>query len=54
MGNPSVRFDEGRGSVGHWPWGLSIHPFPPTLLKKMLILVQLAALSRNDAVGIGF
>ena len=20
MGNPSVRFDEGRRSAGHWPW----------------------------------
>jgi len=20
MGNPSVRFDEGRERVGHWPW----------------------------------
>src|SRR5882672_3091969 len=32
MGNPSVRFDEGRERVGHWPVCLSIHPFPPTLL----------------------
>ena len=31
MGNPSVRFDEGRESVGHWPECLSIHPLPPTL-----------------------
>src|SRR5713226_2332268 len=31
MGNPSVRFDEGRESVGHWPVCLSIHPLPPTL-----------------------
>src|SRR5678816_3975029 len=31
MGNPSVRFDEGRERVGHWPVCLSIHPFPPTL-----------------------
>ena len=30
MGNPSVRFDEGRERVGHWPVCLSIHPFPPT------------------------
>ncbi len=34
MGNPSVRFDEGRESVGHWPLGLSIHPLPPTLRKR--------------------
>ena len=33
MGNPSVRFDEGRERVGHWPVRLSIQPFPPTLLK---------------------
>jgi len=32
MGNPSVRFDEGRERVGHWPVCLSIHPSPPTLL----------------------
>ena len=25
MGNPSVRFDEGRERVGHWPW-----PFNPS------------------------
>ena len=31
MGKPSVRFDEGRESVGHWPTGLSIHPLLPTL-----------------------
>jgi hypothetical protein len=31
MGNPSVRFDEGRESVGHWPLSLSAHPLPPTL-----------------------
>ena len=31
MGNPSVRFDEGRESGGHWPSGLSTHPLPPTL-----------------------
>src|SRR5438445_446203 len=31
MGNPSVRFDEGRKSVGHWPLCLSTHPLPPTL-----------------------
>lgn len=32
MGNPSARFDEGRERVGHWPYGLSIHPLLPTLL----------------------
>src|SRR5436189_6114733 len=31
MGNPSVRFDEGPKSVGHWPLCLSTHPLPPTL-----------------------
>ena len=31
MVNPSVRFDEGRERVGHWPFGLSNHPLPPTL-----------------------
>jgi hypothetical protein len=30
-GKPPVRFDEGREAVGHWPAGLSIHRFPPTL-----------------------
>src|SRR5438445_11922341 len=32
MGNPSVRFDEGRERVGHWPVRLSIQPLPPTRL----------------------
>src|SRR5436190_14357384 len=32
MGNPSVRFDEGRESVGHWPRASSIRPLLPTLL----------------------
>src|SRR2546426_10952112 len=31
MGNPSVRFDEGRERVGHWPFGLSTQPLLPTL-----------------------
>ena len=31
MGNPSVRFDEGRERVGHWPLGLSAPPLLPTL-----------------------
>jgi hypothetical protein len=31
MGNPSVRFDEGRERVGQWPFGLSIQPLLPTL-----------------------
>src|SRR4026209_179250 len=34
MGSPSVRFDEGRESVGHWPMCLSTHPFPPTLQNR--------------------
>src|SRR6267143_52954 len=38
MGNPSVRFDEGRGSVGHWPPGLSIHPLLPTLRNEEFLL----------------
>src|SRR5678815_862586 len=37
MGNPSVRFDEGRARVGHWPVCLSIHPFPPTPPKQGLL-----------------
>jgi hypothetical protein len=32
MGNPYVRFDEGRKRAGHWPVCLSAHPLPPTLL----------------------
>ena len=35
MGNPSVRFDEGRERVGHWPVCLSIQPLPPTLQSRM-------------------
>ncbi len=31
MGNPSVRFDEGREGVGHWPLRLSTRPLLPTL-----------------------
>ena len=31
MGNPSVRFDEGRERVGPWPLGLSTQPLSPTL-----------------------
>ena len=30
-GKPPVRFDEGREADGHWPTGLSIRRFPPTL-----------------------
>ena len=30
-GKPPVRFDEGREADGHWPPGLSIRRFPPTL-----------------------
>jgi hypothetical protein len=30
-GKPPVRFDEGRGANSHWPKGLSIRRFPPTL-----------------------
>jgi len=33
MGNPSVRFDEGREELVIGQGGLSIHPFPPTLLR---------------------
>ena len=32
-GKPPVRFDEGREADGHWPSGLSIRRFPPTLHK---------------------
>jgi hypothetical protein len=28
---PPGRFDEGREADGHWPSGLSIRRFPPTL-----------------------
>ena len=30
MGNPSVRFDEGRERVGHWPVRLSTQPLSKT------------------------
>ena len=30
-GNPSVRFDEGWEADSHWPSGLSIRRFLPTL-----------------------
>ena len=30
-GKPPARFDEGREADGHWPSGLSIRRFPPTL-----------------------
>ena len=30
-GKPLVRFDEGWEADGHWPSGLSIRRFPPTL-----------------------
>jgi hypothetical protein len=33
-GKPPVRFDEGREADGHWPLGLSIRRFPPTLHPK--------------------
>ena len=33
-GKPPVRFDEGREADGHWPSGLSIRRFLPTLHKK--------------------
>lgn len=31
MGNPSVRFDEGRERGGHWPLAFQSHPLLPTL-----------------------
>jgi hypothetical protein len=34
MGNPSVRFDEGRERVGQWPVCLSIQPLLPTLQNR--------------------
>src|SRR5437016_4167195 len=45
MGNPSVRFDEGRERVGHWPSGLSIHPLSPTLRNGDGILFLFSVLS---------
>jgi hypothetical protein len=33
MGNPSVRFDEGRESVGHWP--LAFQPILSRLLYNL-------------------
>jgi len=42
MGNPSVRFDEGRERAGHWPVGLSTHPLPPTLLSLAVLDLDLA------------
>jgi hypothetical protein len=35
MGNPSVRFDEGREGAGHWRQRLSTQPLLPTLLTRM-------------------
>jgi len=35
MGNPSVRFDEGRERVGDRLLCLSINPLSPTLLDRM-------------------
>src|SRR6266581_8277242 len=34
MGNPSVRFDEGRERVGHWPLAFQVQPLPPTLQNR--------------------
>jgi hypothetical protein len=38
MGNPSVRFDEGRARVGHWPWA-----FQPILSRLLYITESQAA-----------
>ena len=35
MGNPSVRFDEGRERVGHWPLAFQSHPLLPTLQVRL-------------------
>jgi hypothetical protein len=35
-GKPPVRFDDGREADGHWPSGLSIRRFPPTLHSILL------------------
>ena len=35
-GKPPVRFDEGREADGHWPSGLSLRRFPPTLHPRRL------------------
>jgi hypothetical protein len=43
MGNPSVRFDEGRESVGHWPW--AFHP----ILSRLLYLTKEEAASSAGA-----
>ena len=53
MGNPSVRFDEGRERVGHWPLRLSIQPFPPTLLQPFspISLGMSGFLSGDGTVG---
>jgi hypothetical protein len=37
MGNPSVRFDEGREGVGHWRCA-PFNPTPPAYSTKKLIL----------------
>jgi hypothetical protein len=51
MGNPSVRFDEGRESVGHWPLGLSIHPLPPTLHHfRSLILIRATEFAGSSTI----
>ena len=42
-GKPPVRFDEGREADGHWPLGLSIRRFPPTLHKMKCFLVDHAS-----------
>lgn len=53
MGNPSVRFDEGRESVGHWPSGLSIHPLPSTLQRRLYyeLLWEIGA-AQTDAANL--
>ena len=49
MGNPSVRFDEGRERVGHWPVGLSIPPFLPTLQNEETpIFVAFVSFCRSE------
>ena len=52
MGNPSVRFDEGRERVGHWPFGLSIPPFLPTLRNGQTISCSRRGLAMRRTGGV--
>src|SRR5579862_293277 len=54
-GKPPVRFDEGREAVGHWPSGLSLHRFPPTLhpARFWATACQALTLSTHGSPGSG-